>query len=111
MAENVPAGTLKVDFDEVTRMFAELRSVAAEASSPHEFARIVQVVTEKLFLKYFEFPESRMYRVDDLHQLVQHVMDCINNITPVHISYRSVFEDGKWKLYPKKSSDKTTKPS
>ena len=103
-------GTLCVNFDEVTDIFTRLRPVVSQAANVQEFAQIIQGATSKIFSKYFGFPGSRLYKPEDLGLLVQHVMDCINNITPESIPYRSVSVDGQWRLYPKGKDDKSKSP-
>lgn len=105
-------GTFSVDFDEVTRIFEELKPVVSRVVEVQDFVQLVQTATNRIFLKYFEFPGSRLYKPEELRLLVQHVMDCINNITPSQIPYESISIDGKWILYPKnKDAPKDPKPN
>ena len=110
MAPDNPAErSLSVDFDEITKIFQDLRPVIAEITDIHDFVSLMQTATQKIFLKYFESTNSRLYKVDDLRFLEQHVMDCINSVTPNHIPYKSVSVDGKWRLYPIENDDKSNK--
>lgn len=99
-------GKLRVNFDEITEQFRELIPVVSKIENPQDFIKVVQKVTEKVFLKYFEFPNPYNYRPEDLSQIVQHVMDCINNITPPQIPYKSISIEGKWMLILKEGEDK-----
>ncbi|MBI2065086.1 MAG: hypothetical protein HYT62_03490 [Candidatus Yanofskybacteria bacterium] len=112
--QNLTEGFLSVDFDEITRIFADLRPTVLKVATVEEFVAMIQKATNIIFLKYFEFPQSRLYKPEELGFVVQHVMDCINNITPAHIPYESISVNGKWMLRPLSDEEKSApkqKPS
>lgn len=106
-------GTLAVNFQEITDTFSSLKPVAVKVTTIDDFVALVKPSVNDIFLKYFEFPNSRLYKPEDMGFLIQHVMDCINNIMPAHILYRSVSVEGQWRFYPKDNNGqfKTPKPS
>jgi len=108
--DKIVPGSLNVDFDEVTKLFSELKSRLRRVTEAREMAPMLQEAVQRIFLKYYVFPESRFYKQEDLRYLIKHVTDCINNIIPVDIPYKAVFVDGTWKLFPKKEED-DLKPS
>ena len=91
---------LKVDFDEVTKIFADLKDEVSGCEGIDDFIPLIQSHLEQIYDKYFNNGHYLLYSPDELFKLVQHAMDCINNITPEHIPYKSEYIDRQWRLFP-----------
>ncbi len=111
--EKVCFESLSVNFQEITDTFSSLRPVVAGAATIEDFVSAVKPAVNDIFLKYFEFPNSRLFKPEELGHLIQHVMDCINNIMPAQIHFVSVSINGEWRFYPTDNNNqfKTSKPS
>jgi len=92
--EKVCQGSVSVNFQEITDTFAKLRPAVAQVAGIEDFIALVKPAVHEIFLKHFEFPNSRLYKPEDLGLLIQHMMDCINSIMPAHLPFISVSVDG-----------------
>ena len=111
--EKVCHESLSVNVQEITDTFSSLRLAVAKVATIEDFVALVKPAVNEIFLKHFEFPNSWLYKPEELGLLIQHVMDCINSIMPANIPYRSFSVNGEWRFYPTNSKDqpKIPKPS
>lgn len=108
MDDPTKAGGLRVDFDEITGIFRRLIKPTSQVKTIQDFALLMQEATGKIFEKY----ESALYSPDDLKIVPTHILDCINNIMPSHLSFIAVIKEDKWLFVPKdKNAPKPPKPN
>ncbi len=104
--EGPAEGSLSVDFDQITRLFRDLKPIIYKVTDVQEFGRAVQLVTSGIFVRYLTFPQSRYYKVEDTMLLIPHVINCINTIIPQQIPYEAFSMKGsRWALRPKRKDN------